>query len=162
MPKAVALFRLLAACALLVTTGCSGSTGGDECDDTASCAIETVPRSDRGNYGLVVSNQSFVVPSVSISVTIDDRSAAGGRFDVENQHNFVSFRLELSDGAHRLRATAEADLRDAEDITKPRRVEELAATIEVMGRQVGLVTFETEAGEDFLRFQESDEPFQFG
>jgi hypothetical protein len=150
---------------VLLAAACS--TGGsdaarDECDDTASCVVETVPRSDRGNFHLVVSNQSFAVPAVVISVSIDDRAAAAGRFDVENQHDFVSFPLELSDGRHRLRATAEADVRDAEDITEPVPVEELSATIDVRGRQYGLVMFQTEADEHRLRFQASDEPFQIG
>jgi hypothetical protein len=146
--------RLVAAAVLVVVPACSGSNSGDECDDTASCAMETVPKSNRGNYGLVVSNQSFDVPSVVIAVTIGDRSATAGQFDVENQHNYVSVRLDLPDGVHRLTAEA-SDL-------EGRHLAGLGETIEVKGRRFGLVTFWTEAGEHLLRFRESDEPFAFG
>jgi hypothetical protein len=155
MRHGAGVVRLLGAGALVLATACSGPDGGgNECDDTASCAMETIPRSDRGNYSLVVSNQSFQVPSVVISVTIDDRGATGGRFDVENQHNFVTSRLELEDGTYRLTAEA-TDL-------EGNHVAGLVRSVEVRGRQFGLVTFSTEAEESELRFQESDTPFAFG
>jgi hypothetical protein len=153
-----AVVRSVAAGALVVTLACTDSVRhqGDRCDDTdsAACVMQTVPRSERGNYGLVVSNQSFEVPSVSISVTIDDRSAAVGRFDVGNQHNWVNHHLRVTDGTHRLTAEA-TDL-------EGNRLAGLEETLSVRGRQFGLVTFWTEAGEHQLRFEASEEPFAFG
>jgi hypothetical protein len=53
---------------------------------------------------LYVSNQSFDDPSVDITVTIDGRVVVDEEFDVEGQHNWKTFELDLGPGEHTLRA----------------------------------------------------------
>jgi hypothetical protein len=115
---------------------------------------ETIPQGDRGNYGLVVSNQSSGVPSVYLTVRIDGRSAVQGRFDVGNHHNFVPFQLEVEDGSHRLTA-------EATDFAG-NHLASLERAIDVTGRPFGLVTFWTEAGRHELHLDEQSKPFAFG
>ncbi len=57
---------------------------------------------------LYVSNQSFDRPKVDIRVEIDGRVVVADDFAVENQHNWVEFRLRLRPGEHVLRATTQA------------------------------------------------------
>lgn len=63
-----------------------------------------------GNLTLRVSNQSFDVNPVDITVTIDDETAVRGEFDVEGeqpaQHNWTTFRFRVADGRHALVASS--------------------------------------------------------
>ena len=59
-----------------------------------------------GNFTLYVSNQSFERADVDIRVEIDGERVVDDQFSVENQHNWVDFRLPLRGGKHVLRATS--------------------------------------------------------
>ena len=56
---------------------------------------------------LYVSNQSFDDPSVGITITIDGAVVADQDFDVEGQHNWIEFDLDLTAGDHRLIAMSD-------------------------------------------------------
>ncbi len=53
---------------------------------------------------LWVSNQSFDIDPVDIAVYIDDQQVVCDSFDVEGQHNWILFDVELDPGTHTLRA----------------------------------------------------------
>jgi hypothetical protein len=56
---------------------------------------------------LYVSNQSFAVPEVHISVLIDGKQALSEAFEVRDQHHHVLFPISVAKGAHTLTARAE-------------------------------------------------------
>lgn len=71
---------------------------------------------------LYVSNQSFDDEEVRLIVTIDEVTVVDGDFHVEDQHNWVSFPLELPSGGHEV--TAESDsgttLRESFEVRRDR------------------------------------------
>jgi len=52
------------------------------------------------NFFLYVSDQSFAISPVDITVFIDDELALQGNFTVGDQHNFSLIPLSLSNGTH--------------------------------------------------------------
>ena len=78
------------------------------CGAAEAVTREEGPRSPgRGNFTLYVSNQSFERAEVDIRVEIDGDVVASDEFPVENQHNWVEFRLPLRPGTHVIRAITE-------------------------------------------------------
>lgn len=53
---------------------------------------------------VVVSNQSFAIDPVDITLSIDGLTVAEGDFKVGSQHTFHTFDLEVDPGTHMLRA----------------------------------------------------------
>lgn len=53
---------------------------------------------------LYVSNQSFDISPVAIDVWLEDTHVITGGFDVEGQHNWILFDLNVPIGSHGLRA----------------------------------------------------------
>lgn len=57
-------------------------------------------------FHLVVSNQSFVVATADIDVTIDGQRVVTGDFDVGGQHTFLTFDFPLTVGSHGIEAVS--------------------------------------------------------
>jgi hypothetical protein len=55
---------------------------------------------------LYVSNQSFHLSLVDIDIWLDDTHMVTGGFDVEGQHNWILFDLQMPAGSHSMRAEA--------------------------------------------------------
>jgi hypothetical protein len=91
--SSLALLALVCAC------------GGEEVSDRAET---TRPGQANGEHilHLYVSNQSFGVEHVRITISIDGREVVDETFDVEGQHNFVLFALPLEGSPHVLSARA--------------------------------------------------------
>jgi hypothetical protein len=62
---------------------------------------------EQADLVLYVSNQSFDDEEVRLTVAVDGVTVVDGDFHVEDQHNWISFPLNLSPGIHEV--TAEAD-----------------------------------------------------
>jgi hypothetical protein len=65
-----------------------------------------VVQSDDGNLELHVSNQSFDITPVDITITLDGEQLVAQEFDVEGQHNWIRFSFDVKPGAHMLAVTA--------------------------------------------------------
>lgn len=57
-----------------------------------------------GNVVLYVSNQSFAIDSIDVTVEIDGEEVISEDFDVGDQHNWKQFVIRLAPGHHTLRA----------------------------------------------------------
>ncbi|MGH8911562.1 MAG: hypothetical protein ACRDVD_03545 [Acidimicrobiia bacterium] len=57
-------------------------------------------------FTLYISNQSFVDPTVTITITIDGERVIDQDFDVEGQHNWIEFIPDAEPGDHILTATS--------------------------------------------------------
>jgi hypothetical protein len=78
--------------------GCGSREGGSS---AAGTALKTA--SD-GNFVLYVSDQSFALGQVDITVRIDGRVAVSDEFAVGNEHNWKQYRFTLGLGVHHLTA----------------------------------------------------------
>jgi hypothetical protein len=90
--------------------GCGASRGTDPVphpDVSASDADVRLVEKEEADLVLYVSNQSFDDEEVRLEVAVDGVTVVDGDFHVEDQHNWVSFPLGLSPGAHEV--TAETD-----------------------------------------------------
>lgn len=106
-PTKLALALALVACALV---GCGATQGTDPAPDpqvTAANAEVKLVEGDQADLILYVSNQSFDDEEVRLTIAIDGNVVVDGDFHVEDQHNWISFPLEMSQGDHEI--TAEAD-----------------------------------------------------
>lgn len=72
------------------------------CDSSAEQPRQTLTVAPEGNFVLYVSNQSYAIDPVDITILIDGRKAVIGAFPVENQHNWYQFRFALEPGHHQL------------------------------------------------------------
>lgn len=61
-----------------------------------------------GNLVLYVSNQSFDVDPIEITIEIDGVQLIDQAFEVESQHNWQEFVVQLSPGSHTLKARSPA------------------------------------------------------
>ena len=93
-------FSLLLTLVMLLPAACSKST-------RAKPAEDLLPQDLNGNFTLYVSNQSFAISPVDITIHIDGKKAVEGDFDVGNQHNWVSHTFRLGKGTHELVAVSE-------------------------------------------------------
>lgn len=87
--------RVLLALALLPTIACT---------DAATPPEQHLPRPADPTFTLFVSNQSFDLDRVDITVKLDGQLAVSGDFDVEGQHTWIKFDFALAPGPHELEA----------------------------------------------------------
>ena len=73
------------------------------CDDGSVESVNSSLLNPDGKFTLYVSNQSFTIMRIDISVEVDGELVISERFHVGDQHVFKSFRLALKDGKHTIR-----------------------------------------------------------
>jgi hypothetical protein len=97
--------------ASLALAGCgktAADTGGTTPGDVQNPAAENrLPEDPEGRFTLYVSNQSFDIPEVDIRIRIDGLVAVEETFAVEDQHNWVEFVFDLSEGTHVIEAVSQ-------------------------------------------------------
>ncbi len=93
------------ACAplLLGATGCGH--GGEVADHARPVQLETRPG---GDFVLYVSDQSFALSPVDITVRVDGKVAVSDEFAVGNEHNWRRYRFQIGAGVHRLTAVSDS------------------------------------------------------
>ncbi|MEZ4360489.1 MAG: hypothetical protein R3B48_09925 [Kofleriaceae bacterium] len=102
------------------------------------------------NFTLFVSNQSFEMTPVDISVYVDDKLAVVGDFEVGSQHSWFDFDFQLGAGVHQVRG-----------VTKQgRRIVSLTSMVEVSDdHDFGVLTFWTDReGAEFHFVLQDEEP----
>jgi hypothetical protein len=67
-----------------------------------------LPPPPQPSFTLLVSNQSFDLDPVDITVRLDDQLAVAGDFQVEGQHTWIPFELGVTPGTHTLSAVTAA------------------------------------------------------
>lgn len=81
------------------------------CAEKQPPAAPAMPQDPNGNFILYVSNQSFAVNPVDITIAIDGESAVEADFDVAGghvpQHNWVRHQFALEPGTHTITAASE-------------------------------------------------------
>lgn len=113
---------LLLAFAAAALAGCGEVSGedptphGDVTDVGSEVRLVAV---DRADLVLYVSNQSFEDKEVRLTVAVDTVTVVDGDFAVEDQHHWVSFPLDLSPGAHEIRANADSGAELSESFRVP-------------------------------------------
>ncbi|CAA9379906.1 MAG: hypothetical protein AVDCRST_MAG32-1466 [uncultured Nocardioides sp.] len=110
---------LLGACAL---AGCSTATGSDPSPDPEVMAADAEVRlvgEEQANLVLYVSNQSFDDEEVRLTVEVDGVAVVDGDFHVGDQHNWITFPLEMSSGAHHVTAKADSGAQLSEAFQVP-------------------------------------------
>ena len=88
----------------MVAPGC-GSTATTPPGSTNETSLKPTPD---GNFVLYVSDQSFKLPTVDITIRIDGKVAVSDDFAVGNEHNWIKYRFALGRGMHHLAAITHA------------------------------------------------------
>ena len=95
---------------LSLTFGCTSTEQNIGNNPNTEKMIEFPPVSD-GNFILYVSDQSFNISPVDISIFIDGKLAISEDFDVAGsrvpQHNWKQFQFNLEQGNHTIKAVSE-------------------------------------------------------
>jgi hypothetical protein len=101
--KQGAAVRVLLPTAVIVVlgglvAGCGSKQGG------SPAAASALKATSDGNFVLYVSDQSFALGQVDITVRIDGKVAVSDEFDVGNESNWSQYRFTLGRGVHHLTA----------------------------------------------------------
>ncbi len=91
---------LLIMMVLLYVGGCEGGTSDVSSDE------DILEQDEKGIFTLYVSNQSFAISPVDITIHIDGKKAVDRKFDVGNQHIWIGYSFSLSKGEHKLVAVS--------------------------------------------------------
>lgn len=93
----------------LVAGGCGAGTGslGDREVSATTAPTTRAPNGEPAPLTLIVSNQSFDHPTVEITIEVDGVEVVGEAFDVEGQHSWEPFGLDLPAGGHHLHAVSD-------------------------------------------------------
>jgi hypothetical protein len=118
-----------------------------EPDPSAATTVPGVVQSDDGNLELHVSNQSFDVTPVDITVMLDGEQLVAQEFDVESQHTWIKFSFDVKTGPHTLAVTANDG-----SVSRDAHVEIGSAT------KYGIVNF-WDAGQVEITFQDTPPAF---
>jgi hypothetical protein len=84
----------------------------------AACGLPKLPVPEsrlldpKGDFTLVVTNQSFAIDPVDVRVEIDGELVVSDYFRVGSQHTFVPFQLALGKGTHKIRVWSERGATD--------------------------------------------------
>ncbi len=131
----------------LLMIGCYQFDNPDETDDNI------LTQNEDGNFVLYVSNQSFDITPVDITIHIDGKLAVSSDFEVGSQHNWIKYIFELAPGSHTLVALSEIG------------VTEMAEEIEITDEPVwAVVNFWYDSDTDdesAFTFQIQNEPIYF-
>lgn len=100
----------------VVTVVASG--GGWDPSHAQYCVIPQ-PTPPPPPFTLYVSNQSFEEPTVRITIQIDDQVVVDEGFDVEGQHNWITFTPDVTPGDHTLQAVSDTGAEFSVDFTIP-------------------------------------------
>ena len=84
---------------LVFLTACAGD--GNE-------PQQHLPRPTNPTFTLLLSNQSFDLPTVDMTVKLDGQLAVDGDFHVEGQHTWIPFDFGITPGSHTLEVTSNA------------------------------------------------------
>ena len=87
-----------------VSTAMPAFAGESKLDTNSTLVLS---QSTNGNFILYVSNQSFDITPVDITIHIDGKQALSDEFHVRDQHNWIRHTFHLSSGKHILRAVSE-------------------------------------------------------
>ncbi len=68
---------------------------------------EVLPQTTNGNFVLYVSNQSFDMSPVDITVHINGKKAVSADFAVGNSHTWVKHTFQLAPGKHKIAAVSQ-------------------------------------------------------
>ena len=68
---------------------------------------DILTQNNDGNFVLYVSNQSYAITPVDITIHIDGKLAVSSDFEVHNQHNWIEYIFDLRLGTHTLVASSE-------------------------------------------------------
>lgn len=128
------------------------SNGGWDPSHARYCVIPQ-PTPPPPPFTLYVSNQSFEDPTVAITISIDDVVVVDENFDVEGQHNWISFEPDIPPGEHVLHAVSDTGAEFTSDFTIPEG-EPRWAVIDYW--------FYPDEGPRNFTFSISDEPIAFG
>lgn len=106
-----------------VLVACGAAQGVDPTPDpevrATDAAVRLVDEAD-ADLTLIVSNQSFDDEEVRLDVTVDGVTVVDDDFHVEDQHNWVSFPLDLPPGGHEVQATSDSGATLRESFEVPR------------------------------------------
>ncbi|MHC4656483.1 MAG: hypothetical protein ACYS91_15930 [Planctomycetota bacterium] len=91
---------LLLVTILAYVAGCGGQP------NDVNSAEEFAAQDEKGTFILYVSNQSFAISPVDITIHIDGKKVVDRDFDVGNQHIWISHAFSLSKGKHKLVAVS--------------------------------------------------------
>ena len=80
---------------------------GRAADGVSGAQEELLAQATNGNFVLYVSNQSFDLSPVDITVCIDGQKAVSSDFLVGTAHNWIAHRFRLSPGTHTIKASSE-------------------------------------------------------
>jgi hypothetical protein len=92
-------------------------------DPQVSATDAAVRRVDeaKADLILIVSNQSLDDEEVRLNVTIDGVTVVNDDFHVEDQHNYISFPLDVSRGGHEVTANSDSGATLRETFEVPRK-----------------------------------------
>jgi hypothetical protein len=85
---------------LVYVAGCNGAS------NDVNSAEDILEQDENGNLTLYVSNQSFAISPVDITIHIDGKKTVDRDFDVGSQHNWIGYSFSLSKGEHKLVAVS--------------------------------------------------------
>jgi hypothetical protein len=109
--------------------GCGAAQGVDPTPDpevtTRDAAVRLVDEG-KADLVLILSNQSLDDEEVRLSVMVDGVTVVDGDFHVEDQHNWISFPLDLPPGAHAVTADSDSGATLRESFEVPRNSERYA------------------------------------
>lgn len=91
--KTVACIVAVLACSILI---------GRAEDRTPKPPEELLPQTTNGNFVLYVSNQSFDMSPVDITIDIDGKKEVSDLFSVGNQHTWITHTFQLARGPHKI------------------------------------------------------------
>jgi hypothetical protein len=150
-PTAAASVVFMLLCIAVVLAGCNSGTHASTVDP--HLAQTETPTKTTGNFVLYVSDQSFKLDEVDITIRVDGKVAVSDLFAVGNQHNWKQYRFQLDPGAHRL--TAASRIGNAR----------VARTFRVEQKLYGVVDYwyspGNPGGERRLTYRQSREPLSF-
>ena len=129
---------ILVLVALMLLASVGGGCAAASSDDPRDQVYVTTPRdspvrhtTDEAKADLVlwISNQSFEDWDVGLTVLIDGVPIADGKFQVQDQHTWISLPLNLEPGDHELSAASTTGVRTVETFTTPATHEQRYAVL---------------------------------
>jgi hypothetical protein len=127
----------LALCGLIMSCGETTQQAADVPNEASNPTTKEPAPADvkvvdeeEADLHLWISNQSFADDPVEITVQVDGVEVVDEPFDVESQHNWVLFPLELSPGRHVVTATSDTGAEFRQEFRTPKNHDDRYAVLD--------------------------------